>query len=333
MEALWIGLYEREYIEENDVTLVQRWLEALLDVGYHFPQISRSLQTNVVLMGQFNFASPFNSVAFWNQKWKEVFQHVTVCGPWEKEQLDLLNERGVVAQSSRNDRGHYSPMENLAKTLQRWKETPDIDGVLYLHDDAYLNMTEMLHGSHSFPVQSCIGTLTSGPLYFIQKDGGWQMSNGKHVSSIEAVQKSLPKWGWWGRCIPQLQEVFSDRRSKKFTTANGSFAVAGREQSDTLFVPIRVADSFTDAAQLMVEHKVFLECGMPTIAQMLHQRENVSFIQSPLCTSWASIRGTEKMLESCMSSSKSFGVFHPFKISRGIEKWGEYFDLITFAKP
>ena len=36
-EELWIALYEREYIEEADVKLVQQWLQFLIDVGYKFP--------------------------------------------------------------------------------------------------------------------------------------------------------------------------------------------------------------------------------------------------------------------------------------------------------
>ena len=36
MEALWIDLYERGYIEEDDVKLMQLWLGALVQIGYQF---------------------------------------------------------------------------------------------------------------------------------------------------------------------------------------------------------------------------------------------------------------------------------------------------------
>ena len=42
-EELWIALYEREYIEEADVKLVQQWLQFLIDVGYKFPQIQKEV--------------------------------------------------------------------------------------------------------------------------------------------------------------------------------------------------------------------------------------------------------------------------------------------------
>ena len=38
-EELWIALYERDYIAEEDVKLVQLWLQFLVDVGYKFPLI------------------------------------------------------------------------------------------------------------------------------------------------------------------------------------------------------------------------------------------------------------------------------------------------------
>ena len=39
IEELWIALYKREYIEKNDVTLVQLWLQFLIDIGYKFPAV------------------------------------------------------------------------------------------------------------------------------------------------------------------------------------------------------------------------------------------------------------------------------------------------------
>ena len=42
VEELWVALYERQYIEHADVLLLQRWLQALIDVGYKFPEIVKS---------------------------------------------------------------------------------------------------------------------------------------------------------------------------------------------------------------------------------------------------------------------------------------------------
>ncbi len=39
MENLWIDLFERGYIEENDIKMVQLWLLALIEAGYDFPAL------------------------------------------------------------------------------------------------------------------------------------------------------------------------------------------------------------------------------------------------------------------------------------------------------
>ena len=40
IEQLWIDLYERNYIDIEDVHLVQLWIQTLLDVGYPFPSLT-----------------------------------------------------------------------------------------------------------------------------------------------------------------------------------------------------------------------------------------------------------------------------------------------------
>jgi hypothetical protein len=39
IEALWVLLFERGYVAEGDVKLVQQWLGALVSIGYDFPPI------------------------------------------------------------------------------------------------------------------------------------------------------------------------------------------------------------------------------------------------------------------------------------------------------
>ena len=42
VEELWVALYERQYIEHADVLLLQWWLQALIDVGYKFPELVKN---------------------------------------------------------------------------------------------------------------------------------------------------------------------------------------------------------------------------------------------------------------------------------------------------
>ena len=37
MEEIWIFMYERDYIMMEDVLMLQRWIDALYQVGYKFP--------------------------------------------------------------------------------------------------------------------------------------------------------------------------------------------------------------------------------------------------------------------------------------------------------
>ena len=40
MESLWISLYQRGYIELEDIINLQKWLQTLCDIGYKFPTFS-----------------------------------------------------------------------------------------------------------------------------------------------------------------------------------------------------------------------------------------------------------------------------------------------------
>ena len=37
-ESFWISMYERGYIEIDDVRFFQEWLSALANIGYNFPK-------------------------------------------------------------------------------------------------------------------------------------------------------------------------------------------------------------------------------------------------------------------------------------------------------
>ena len=52
MEELWIEAYERDYIQIDDVYMLQEWLKALLAIGYGFPEVKKkSNQVNFPIRG------------------------------------------------------------------------------------------------------------------------------------------------------------------------------------------------------------------------------------------------------------------------------------------
>ncbi|CAF3586610.1 unnamed protein product [Rotaria sp. Silwood1] len=42
IEELWIELYERDYVDKEDISLLQMWLDTLIHIGYKFPNIKRT---------------------------------------------------------------------------------------------------------------------------------------------------------------------------------------------------------------------------------------------------------------------------------------------------
>ena len=39
IEELWVALHKHQYLENEDITLLQQWLQSLVDVGYRFPKL------------------------------------------------------------------------------------------------------------------------------------------------------------------------------------------------------------------------------------------------------------------------------------------------------
>ena len=152
MEQLWIDLYEHGYIEENDVYSVQLWLGALHQAGYKFPPLKKRRYRNVAVMGQFNYAdndSIIEQVIFWTQKNLERFQHVLVAGPFNDDQMSVLNAHSIDVIQGRDDKGFVSPYESHIKALLRYQDDDRVEGVIHVHDDAIMNLTDLTEGKVS----------------------------------------------------------------------------------------------------------------------------------------------------------------------------------------
>jgi hypothetical protein len=383
MEELWMDLYGRGYIEVDDVHLLQLWLAALAEIGYIFPSIPKQRQRrhhNVVVMGQFNYAEPVDNVVFWTQKWRTLFSNIVVRGPFDAETMKELQARGVNVYETTvpNDNGLYSPMTNLGETLlhyynsnrrQQDDEKNDdklqrrIDGVMYIHDDAMLDIWEVIGSDERFP-GDILGSLYSLFPYSYQDPRNlvevpdlsrysyYMRSDGS--TSISLTDRL--NWCNWPLCTPGIESVMAtdDPVHRSFLEPDGSFVVPSPTQADFLFVPIQYARVFHEAARVMVRHQIFLECGFPIIVDHLVQQQNrrqqqlmistsnTTTVPPPplkihtidLCTTWdpPGIRGTDQMYTECKADTRhTYGMYHPFKLSSGLEWWGNLFDTITFG--
>jgi hypothetical protein len=145
--------------------------------------------------------TPLSSVVFWAQLVRQHFHHVLVAGSFPVDMRNALEAYGILVvpymeplpeeeddygDESRNNKkkqkkrkdtqGYYPPMEHLAWALQYYNNQSDthpvdgdsktaplpVEGVLYLHDDALINVTEWMahstrHGDSSlFPTDAII---------------------------------------------------------------------------------------------------------------------------------------------------------------------------------
>ena len=430
VEDLYVHLYEEGFLESKDVLLVQQWLRALMENSYNFDVHRNRVPTphykNVVLMGQFNFATnpkqistadlssndliallkkksyennqthkedwkmetknneetliiqedSTKNVAFWVQKWREVFTHVVVRGPFSPEQLETLQlDYGIKAfgldgskwnSMLKDDEGKYSPIANLIATLEDCKGQDNIDGVLYVHDDLFLNISDIVQigpaaqaSMYNFPRDQILASSQahrpsyldprsiSDPsrTYSIYGNGSLSKVNGqKFGSDQDALLRSLEHWQWnKDYCIPRLVDLAKDSRVDPYREKNGvgagSIMIPPWEPSDFLYMPTAYAQDFIDIANLFLDHQVFLECAMPTILDMMRQKTQVQVHTRNLCTSWEEKeRSTDKMIEGCEGTASentephnpSFGVFHPFKLSNGLSSWDAMFDFVTY---
>jgi len=70
VQELWVALYEHQYIEIEDITLLQRWLQSLVDVGYKFPKL---------IKGQSSWSSPTPKPNKLAKRKDQEGEHKDVC--------------------------------------------------------------------------------------------------------------------------------------------------------------------------------------------------------------------------------------------------------------
>ena len=116
---------------------------------------------NVLLMGQFNYnPTSAQSVQDWVSVWSNYFSNIIVTGPFSLEMGHELEELGIAYRRSRDDAGWVSPYQTLGKvarelilpnstnttnqSLHHRTAFPGIHAILYMHDDALLNLTYIL---------------------------------------------------------------------------------------------------------------------------------------------------------------------------------------------
>jgi hypothetical protein len=86
----------------------------------------------------------------------------------------------------------------------------------------------------------------------------------------------------------------------------------------------------------MLEAKVFLEVAVPTIVQVLRKVANASVKSLDLCTVYfkrrGPRRGSPEMIQECANNPRrNYGMYHPYKLSKGWKSWSDMFDVATYS--
>ena len=82
LEKLWIDLYEREYIEKDDVQNMQLWIETLIEIGYQFPQLKTSNNlSSITLKSAVVHASSVSDIIKVRTRMNEIGHKINVQDP------------------------------------------------------------------------------------------------------------------------------------------------------------------------------------------------------------------------------------------------------------
>ena len=144
-----------------------------------------------------------------------------------------------------------------------------------------------------------------------------------------------------------------DIRAIDYLEKDGRMYFPGMMQSDVFFVPTRWAQPFAKASRLHSEHGVFLECAFPKILYSMvtpratvgdsgittsSANEGVTYRDiGAVCTDFSKLRGTPQMIQTCMEGNQTngpnngYGIYHPFKLSKGHGLWKYMLDIVQSA--
>jgi hypothetical protein len=284
--------------------------------------------TDVAMVGQFNFEAHPDHVIHWVKRWREVFRVVSVWGPFSPETYEILTDRGIDVVLYQGDKGYYSPLRNLGRSLVRFASDSTLQGVIIAHDDILIDVSSL--EKLGFPGDGNI--LVQGPLeeLFIFSDNStiWDEKEGTFVDVQKRMTGIARKWSWWPNVLPTFSDALSkDPRSSAYVDASGMATLYAMVPGDFVYVPTKYAKPFHDMAEWLADNKVFLEASMITTVLHLRDRYMANVTHLETCTAWGRDRHrTAKFVTDCRRSGRAFELYHPIKISSGLETWDAYFD-------
>ena len=313
------------------------------------------------LIGQFNYPSTFYSE--WSGIWSKFTQDIIIATPENitHPNYDTGGKRVFGRfMKYQDDQGFTSPYTNIARIIQ---ENNHSMGYLYIHDDMMFSgsIFEKLGGSdwimtkdHSLMPNLQVPNHTM--YYNVTKNITYSTTtmnklykNGTLFSEHAIFYK---KWTHWAGCQKAFVGMFDDERLKPFLSrtedSTDPFLIIKTGQADMLYFHLPSTEqrnAFLGILDLFSEHKLFLECAIPTAVSLMQTMFGFQTHRADLCSVWGSLREkhnkiapkvysilVREMIQMCVSRNFSpvhlqkdnFEIIHPIKISK-LDNWKQYF--------
>lgn len=305
LAELWEQLFERNYIEEDDVKLALLWANAI-----DYIQGKKKCVNKLAIMVQYNWVTPVERIDMIAQKWSEFLTpHVISAIPNTGSKLLHPNYYYYT-----QDRGYFSPYLNLAWAAKKNKKK-GFQGLLYVHDDMLLTSV-MAKTLQNVTPNTWLVSHEYKQIHKAQK-----LKNGKFLWNEE------PKW-WsrWEQCKNSFNTIFKDPKFLKFFPSNTTMTII-IGQSDFAYIDLtnsEALNTFFTLVKIFNDHKTFLECALPTLifyTQLLSPLIKVKSIR--LCTSWEKNRNNFLTWE-CMNNITKIDAIHPVKGQAFLNHFGTF---------
>lgn len=350
----------------GSTTAEQAQLEAIQNT-LRKPKSTRTFD-DVLLMGQFNYNTDATLVQHWVRRWSQIFANIHVRGPFSQDNLDALKQGNVQAFYGEDDKGFYSPMKNFGDSLKAAAHLEGIRGVMYVHDDLMVNITNLVE--QGFPWESTVMSQLmvqdyTVPIIAVPAKGGNVVYRARKTTKgsdsyltrrspiNETSARQFSSWRWWKLILPASYEVAKDKKAEPYLSQYGAFDFFGNAVGDFGYVPTKFASEFSLLADLFTKHEVFLEIGMPTLMAMMVKKFNATYKFAEYCTDSKADRSFPLVwAPRCILAARNdtpcrrrnyfpksevptapFSLYHPIKISKNVTEWDIMFDAVVLQQP
>ena len=105
-----------------------------------------------------------------------------------------------------------------------------------------------------------------------------------------------------------------------------------------VFSTLEEKNAFLELFELFAEHRLHLECAVPTAVLMMKERFGIKVHNALLCTDWHGLRERREtgigiigklMVEKCSRQNFVYEAYHPIKLNFHSD-WVEFFDYVRY---